>query len=107
MGFKLNHIENNGIDVFYRATGLENGFPLIFIHGLAGDSRFFHNQIKFFSNTHRIIAIDLPGHGKSSLIAEQSIDLYNSSIEAVIKKEKILIFINSCCNYWLYIFCKK
>ncbi len=89
MGLKLNHIENNGIDVFYRVNGLENGFPLIFVHGLAGDSRFFHNQLKFFRNTHKIIAIDLPGHGRSSLMSEQSVDVYNSSIEAVVEKEKI------------------
>ncbi len=89
MGYKLNHIENNGIDVFYKVSGLENGIPLIFVHGLAGDSRFFNNQLKFFGNTHKVIAIDLPGHGRSSYIEEQSIEIYNGCIESVVKKEKI------------------
>jgi pimeloyl-ACP methyl ester carboxylesterase len=89
MGFTLNHIENNGIDIFYRVNGVENGLPIIFVHGLAGDSRFFHNQLRFFGNSYRTIAIDLPGHGRSSCISEQSIDVYTRSIETVIKKEKI------------------
>jgi pimeloyl-ACP methyl ester carboxylesterase len=89
MGFELNHIVNNGIDVFYRVNGVENGFPIIFVHGLAGDSRFFHNQLKYFGNSYKTIAIDLPGHGRSSYIAEQSISLYNNSIEAVVRNEKI------------------
>ena len=89
MGFTLNHIENNGTDIFYRVNGVENGLPIIFVHGLAGDSRFFHNQLRFFGNSYKTIAIDLPGHGRSSCISEQSIDIYTRSIETVIKKEKI------------------
>ncbi len=86
----MNHIENNGVDVFYRVSGSEKGLPVILVHGLAGDSRFFHNQLRFFGNTRRTIAVDLPGHGKSSAMpAPQSIEAYNSSIEEVIKKEKI------------------
>jgi pimeloyl-ACP methyl ester carboxylesterase len=89
MGFELNHIENSGMDVFYRVNGVEKDFPIIFVHGLAGDSRFFHNQLKYFGNFFKTIAIDLPGHGRSSYSAGQSIALYNSSIEAVVRKEKI------------------
>jgi len=93
MGFELNHIENNEMDIFYRVNGVDNGLPIIFVHGLAGDSRFFHNQLKYFGNSHRTIAIDLPGHGKSSFTIEQSIAGYNSSIDAVVKKEKIKNYI--------------
>jgi len=89
MGFELNHIEDNELDVFYRLNGVENGIPIVFIHGLAGDSRFFHNQLKYFGNSHRTIAIDLPGHGRSSNISGQTIAIYNKSIEIVLKKERI------------------
>jgi len=93
MEYRLNHIEKSGIDVFYRVNGVENGFPIIFVHGIAGDSRFFHNQLKFLGKSYRIIAIDLPGHGRSIAITDQSIDIYNHSIEAVVKKEKIDAYI--------------
>ena len=89
----MNHIENNGVDVFYRVNGSEDGLAIILVHGIAGDSRFFHNQLKYFGNSYRIIAIDLPGHGRSSNITDQSIEAYNNSIEAVIKKEKIETYI--------------
>ena len=80
---------DNKIEVFYRIKGDDKGSPIIFIHGLAGDSRFFHNQLNYFGKYNKTIAIDLPGHGRSAQIDEQSIDLYNRSIEAVVKKEKI------------------
>jgi len=80
---------DNKIDVFYRIKGNEKGFPIIFIHGLAGDSRFFHNQLNYFGKSHKTIAIDLPGHGRSSHITEPSISLYAKSIDAVVEKEKI------------------
>ncbi|MCL1864967.1 MAG: alpha/beta hydrolase [Spirochaetes bacterium] len=88
----INYIDNK-IDIFYRVKGNENGFPIIFIHGLAGDSRFFHNQLNYFGEFNKTIAIDLPGHGKSSHITEQSVNLYNKSIEAVVEQEKINSYI--------------
>lgn len=89
MGFELNYIKADEINIFYRVNGKENGLPIIFIHGLAGDSRFFHNQLKYFGTTYKVIAIDLPGHGRSSYITDQTIELYNRSIDEVVKKEKI------------------
>lgn len=89
MGFELYNTNNDELDVFYRVNGVENGLPIIFIHGLAGDSRFFHNQLRYFGNSHRTIAIDLPGHGQSAPISGQTVEIYNKSIEAVIKNEKI------------------
>ncbi len=89
MGFELNHIDNNGTGIFYRVNGVKNGFTVFFIHGIAGDSRFFHNQLKYFGKSFKTIAVDLPGHGRSSFVAEQSVEVYNSSIESIVKKEKI------------------
>lgn len=89
MGMELNHIENSGLDIFYRKNGLDNRVPVIFVHGLAGDSRFFHNQLKYFGSLYRTIAIDLPGHGRSPYAEGQTIETYNKSIEAVVEKENI------------------
>lgn len=89
MGLELNHIEEDGVNVFYRINGAGNKPAIIFIHGLAGDSRFFHNQLRYFGNSYKTIAIDLPGHGRSSYISGQTIEIYNKSIEAVLKKENI------------------
>ena len=81
--------KKNKIDVFYRIKGDGKGLPIIFIHGLAGDSRFFHSQLNYFGEFNKTIAIDFPGHGRSAHITEPSLSLYNKSIEAVVEKEKI------------------
>jgi len=42
-----------------------SGFPVVFIHGNSCSSEVFKTQLAHFSRQYRIIAIDLPGHGKS------------------------------------------
>jgi pimeloyl-ACP methyl ester carboxylesterase len=42
------------------------GSPIIFLHGVWMSSRFFANQLPYFSRTHRAIALDFRGHGKST-----------------------------------------
>jgi len=44
------------------------GTPLILIHGWSQSGLQWYNQIKEFSKTHRVIALDLRGHGKSSKV---------------------------------------
>lgn len=41
------------------------GFPLILLHGNGEDHTYFVHQIKHFSTTKRVIAIDTRGHGNS------------------------------------------
>lgn len=41
------------------------GLPLVFIHGNSCSSKVFKKQIAYFSPQCRVVAIDLPGHGKS------------------------------------------
>jgi len=52
------------IDVAPRGGG--NGQTIIFIHGLGSYLRFWEEQINFFSEKgYRVLALDLPGYGKS------------------------------------------
>ncbi len=43
------------------------GAPLLFVHGFPLDHTMWHAQIEHFSTSHRVIAVDLPGMGTSSL----------------------------------------
>ena len=38
---------------------------LLFLHGWCGDRSFFAPQFDHFSAAHRVVSVDLPGHGKS------------------------------------------
>tara|TARA_R110002110_G_scaffold395138_2_gene609563 strand:+ start:54492 stop:55292 length:801 start_codon:yes stop_codon:yes gene_type:complete len=51
-------------DVNYIEAG--DGFPIVLIHGLAGDHTAWLPQIAAFKDTYRVIAMDNPGSGESS-----------------------------------------
>lgn len=42
------------------------GFPILLIHGLAGDHKAWANQIQAWAQTHRVIAPDTRGAGRST-----------------------------------------
>ena len=61
----------------YDAAG--TGDPaLLFLHGWCGDRSFFAPQFDFFSDTHRVVSVDLPGHGASAVPKEYSIEAFAS-----------------------------
>jgi pimeloyl-ACP methyl ester carboxylesterase len=47
------------------------GPPLVFVHGLSGSWQNWLEQLPEFSRTHRCIAVDLPGFGRSEMPAEK------------------------------------
>lgn len=51
------------IQLFYREAGA--GEPLILLHGNGEDSRYFEQQLSYFSKNYHVIAIDTRGHGNS------------------------------------------
>lgn len=50
-------------ELFYKEKG--KGFPLILLHGNGENCDYFKNQMEFFSDKYRVIAVDTRGHGKS------------------------------------------
>lgn len=50
--------------IAYREAG--SGDPLVLIHGVGMQSAAWAPQIKALSKSHRVIALDMPGHGGSS-----------------------------------------
>lgn len=51
------------VELFYEATG--DGPPLVFLHGLGSSAVDWKAQLDDFSATHRCMAFDLPGSGRS------------------------------------------
>ncbi|MCU0522531.1 MAG: alpha/beta hydrolase [Anaerolineae bacterium] len=58
---KLNH---DGVALFFEEAG-RGAPPLLFIHGLGSDATFFAPQLAHFQRDHRVVAVDLRGHGQS------------------------------------------
>lgn len=59
---KTLQLSNNRWVHFYEQG---NGEPLVLVHGVGMRAEAWQPQIEHFSRTHRVFAIDMPGHGKS------------------------------------------
>ena len=51
------------INLYYQEKG--EGEPLLLLHGNGEDGTYFVNQMAYFSDKYRVIAVDTRGHGKS------------------------------------------
>lgn len=76
----------NGIRIHYIDEGKKDGLPLFFIHGLSCDATFWRFQIPAFSKDYRVIALDLPGFGKSDKPQDLVYDLpfFADAVKAVL-----------------------
>jgi pimeloyl-ACP methyl ester carboxylesterase len=60
----VERIDVDGLTIAYRRTGA--GPPVVLLHGYVGDGSLWRHQIDAFSDSHTIVAPDLPGAGGSS-----------------------------------------
>ena len=65
----MNKLNKNGITLAYQDRGTA-ACAIVFIHGLGFDHSTFAPQIGFFSRTHRVVAVDLRGHGESDTASQ-------------------------------------
>ncbi|MBP2645672.1 MAG: 2-succinyl-6-hydroxy-2,4-cyclohexadiene-carboxylate synthase [Firmicutes bacterium] len=75
-------------DVEYWVEMSGSGKPLVLLHGFTGGHKSWGPYLKSFGQTHRVIAIDLLGHGKSSAPS----DAARYSMEQV--REDLLALLN-------------
>ena len=82
----LDYEEHN---IYYEMRG-DSLKTLVFVHGWTSDVGAWKYQLNYFGN-YKVIAIDLPGHGKSSknLNSNYSMGLFADSVNAVLEKENI------------------
>jgi pimeloyl-ACP methyl ester carboxylesterase len=79
----------DGVDIVYDAAG--RGEPaLVFIHGGFADRTFWSHQMTTFAPRHRVIALDLAGHGDSGAGRKAwTIRAFAEDVRAVLTREKI------------------
>lgn len=84
------------IQLFYEELG--SGEPMLLLHGNGEEHGYFQHQIEHFSKSHRVIAIDTRGHGKSPMgekefsIKQFAQDLDDFMVEMGLEKAIILGF---------------
>lgn len=84
------------VALHYQEKG--NKEPFLLLHGNGEDGSYFRNQIDYFSDRYRVIALDTRGHGKSPrgtapfTIEQFSCDLYDFMEDLGISQAVILGF---------------
>ena len=60
----MEQLNREGVALAYEEVGLGEP-PLLFVHCWCGDHTFFAGQVEHFRRSHRVVAVDLRGHGAS------------------------------------------
>jgi pimeloyl-ACP methyl ester carboxylesterase len=65
---------------------LGEGPPVVFVHGLAGSWQNWLEQLPVFAHSHRVVALDLPGFGRSPMPRERiTISFYARVLDHVMQ----------------------
>ncbi len=88
----------DGVTIVYSVAG--SGEPaLVFIHGGFANRGFWDEQVKAFSPRHRVVALDLPGHGESGSDRKKwGLPEFGDDVRAVVEAEglkKVVLLGNS------------
>ena len=77
---------SDGVPIHYAVQG--KGEPaLVFIHCWSCNRHLWDNQVAEFAKTHRVVTIDLPGHGESGMDRKNwSIESYGDDVKTVVAK---------------------
>jgi pimeloyl-ACP methyl ester carboxylesterase len=92
----------NGLNTFYESRG--KGKSLVLVHGAGGSSTYWSNQLSELSKEARVIALDLPGHGKSDPLKERpTVELYAEHTVAFINGVKLgkVILLGHSMGGWI------
>jgi pimeloyl-ACP methyl ester carboxylesterase len=93
-------IEIDGLDIFYREAGSQDGPTILLLHGFPTSSHMFRNLIPALADEFHLIAPDYPGFGASSM---PKVDEFEYSFDKLAEiVEKLTIKLN-LQQYFLYL----
>jgi pimeloyl-ACP methyl ester carboxylesterase len=80
-------ISVDNVPIAYEAYGPNREPTLVFVHGWCCDSRYWHNQISYFSKKFHVVTIDLAGHGNSGFGRQiYTTQAFGQDVAAVLQK---------------------
>lgn len=104
----MKSIKVNNVNVAYREEG--EGEPLIFIHGFCGSTAYWDKVFPALSDSYRVIAVDLPGHGESDVQNTDAIESYATFVYdflEALQVDKVTLFGHSLGGYITLAFAEK
>lgn len=88
-------------DLHYIEKG--RGLPLVLLHAFPVDARMWKGQIDALSDRFRVIAVDLPGFGKSAAAREMSMDSMAHTVHGLLKEIGALPCVLGGCSLGGYV----
>ena len=79
----------DGARIAYRAWGKPGGQGVILVHGGAAHAGWWDHIAPFLAAEHRVVAIDLSGHGDSDRRADYSLETWADEVLAVAARESV------------------
>lgn len=80
-------ISADNVPIAYAAYGPNSEPTLVFVHGWSCDSRYWYNQVPYFSKKFRVVTVDLAGHGNSGFgRSVYTTEAFGQDIAAVLQK---------------------
>jgi pimeloyl-ACP methyl ester carboxylesterase len=77
----------DGTTIAYDSVG--SGPPIVFVHGITDDRSDWADQMSRFATDHRVVALDLRGHGESGDAADHSALSMAFDVAAVVEAEQL------------------
>ena len=79
----------DGLNIHWTSSG-KGPNTVILVHGWTCDESTWRDQVPALSKTHRVVTLDLPGHGRSDSPKPEnfSMDLFARAVEAVRRETK-------------------
>ena len=106
---KLMMVEHKGVPIFYTDQG--KGSVIVLLHGFLENSSMWKDVIPELSKTHRVISIDLLGHGQTGCLGYiHTMDQMAEGVHAVVKSlrlRKVLLIGHSMGGYVSLAFAEK
>jgi len=79
-------VSADSVEIAYTVRG-EGEPALVFVHGWCCDGTYWRDQVDHFSKTHKVVTVDLGGHGKSGMGREAwTIEAFGEDVVAVVEK---------------------
>jgi pimeloyl-ACP methyl ester carboxylesterase len=97
----LRYVKADGVNMFYREAGPENGKVVLLLHGFPASSFQFRELILRLANRYRVIAPDLPGFGFTEVPKGRNYDYTFDALAVTIDQFTQVLKLS---KYALYIF---
>ena len=68
-------------------AGQDERTPLVLLHGFTGDSSTWRDVAAILGRERRVLAVDLPGHGRSGLAGAESVAAAAEAVNAAVAKD--------------------